>query len=110
MKKVMRLMFVPMLMILAAPAWSDSFSYAYKCEQQEGASDKDLMAGGSVSVSGEGIDDENITFRMENEEGWIYFYIYNGLRTLENFANYTFKVSSHHLNYQFPDSNVPTID
>ena len=48
MKKVMRFMFVPMLMILAAPAWSDSFSYAYKCEQQEGASDKDLMAAASA--------------------------------------------------------------
>ena len=47
MKKVMRFMFVPMLMILAAPAWSDSFSYAYKCEQQEAASDEDVMAAAS---------------------------------------------------------------
>jgi hypothetical protein len=68
------------------------------------------MAGGSVSISGEGIDEDNITFRMENEEGWVYFYIYNYLDTLNDFGNYTFKVSSHHLNYQFPDINIPTID
>lgn len=73
-------------------------------------SDKRLMAGGSVSISGEGIDEDNITFRMENEEGWVYFYIYNYLDTLNDFGNYTFKVSSHHLNYQFPDINIPTID
>ena len=72
--------------------------------------DKKLMAGGSVSISGEGIDEENITFKMENEEGWVYFYIYNYLDTLNDFGNYTFKVSSHHLNFQFPDINIPTID
>ncbi len=73
-------------------------------------SDNHLMASGSVSISGEGIKDENITFRMKNREGWVYFYIYNDNETLENYANYTFKVSSHHLNYQYPDINVPTID
>jgi len=73
-------------------------------------SDNKLMAGGSVSISGEIIHEENITFRMENEEGWVYFYIYNYLGNLNDIGNYTFKVSSHHLNYQFPDINIPTID
>ena len=31
-------------MIVTAPAWSDSVSYAYKCEQEDSASDKDVMA------------------------------------------------------------------
>ena len=96
-------------------AGDDYFTLLFRLESSSDTyykviSDKKLMAGGSVSISGEGINEENITFRMENEEGWVYFYIYNYLGTLNDFGNYTFKVSSHHLNYQFPDSNIPTID
>ena len=48
MKRFIQMIIISMLMIATAPAWSDTFSYAYKCEQQEGASDKDLMAAASA--------------------------------------------------------------
>ena len=35
-------------MIVTAPAWSDTFSYAYKCAQQDAASDEDVMAAASA--------------------------------------------------------------
>ena len=44
MKKVMRLMLVPILMILTAPAYSDPVSMLLKCEQDDDASRKDLEA------------------------------------------------------------------
>ena len=96
-------------------AGDDYFTLLFRLESSSDTyykviSDKKLMAGGSVSISGEGINEDNITFKMENKEGWVYFYIYNYLGTLNDFGNYTFKVSSHHLNYQFPDINIPTID
>ena len=80
--------------------------------------DQNLMAGGSVSISGEGIDAEITTYKMKNEEGWFYFYIYRGLPLvdmenavdMETAANYTFVVSSDHLNYQYPDINIPDFD
>ena len=96
-------------------AGDDYFTLLFRLESSSDTyfhvvSDKKLMTGGSVSISGEGSDEDNITYRMENEEGWIYFYIYNYLVTLNDFGNYTFKVSSHHLNYQYPDIDIPTID
>ena len=96
-------------------AGDDYFTLLYRLESSSDTSfrvisDKKLMAGGRVSISGEGIYEENQTFKMENEEGWVYFYVYNNLGTLNDLGNYTFKVSSHHLNYQFPDINIPTID
>ena len=42
MKKIMRLMLVPMLMILAAPAYSAPVSMFLRCEQDDEASRKDL--------------------------------------------------------------------
>ena len=42
MKKVMRLLLVPMLMILAAPAYSDPVSMFLKCEQDDDPTRKDL--------------------------------------------------------------------
>ena len=48
MKFIVSAVFISMLMIATAPAWSDTFSYAYKCEQQEGASDGDVMAAASA--------------------------------------------------------------
>jgi len=42
MKKVMRLMLVPILMILTAPAYSDPVSMFLKCEQDDEASRLDL--------------------------------------------------------------------
>ena len=42
MKKVIRLMLVPMLMILTAPAYSDPVSMFLKCGQDDEASRKDL--------------------------------------------------------------------
>ncbi|MHA1677418.1 MAG: hypothetical protein ACTSWX_11360 [Promethearchaeota archaeon] len=75
--------------------------------------DQDIMAGGSVSISWKGFNGEITTYKMKNEEGWVYFYTYKGLETpVENIttANYSIKVSSEHLNYRYPDLNIPDID
>ena len=48
MNKIMRSVLVSILMIVTAPAWSDTFSYAYKCAQQDAASDEDVMAAASA--------------------------------------------------------------
>ena len=42
MKNIIRLMLVPMLMILAAPAYSDPVSMFLQCEQEDEVSKKDL--------------------------------------------------------------------
>jgi hypothetical protein len=44
MKKFMLLMFVSMLMVVAAPAWSDSALHALTCEQDEEVSDDKVEA------------------------------------------------------------------
>ena len=101
----------------------DYLTLIYKIEPWSNIScyvvhDQNLMAGGSVSISGEGIDAEITTYKMKNEEGWFYFYIYRGLPLvdmenavdMETAANYTFVVSSDHLNYQYPDINIPDFD
>lgn len=48
MKTILQVMIISMLMIAASPAWSDTASYAYKCEQQDEASDADVMAAASA--------------------------------------------------------------
>ena len=48
MKTFIQLIIVSMLMIMTAPAWSDTISYAYKCEQEDEASDQDVMAAASA--------------------------------------------------------------
>ncbi len=44
MKKVMLLMLFPMLMILAAPAWSASVVQVFHCEQDENATEEQIEA------------------------------------------------------------------
>ena len=44
MKKFMLLMFVSMLMVVAAPAWSDAALHALTCEQDEETSDDQVEA------------------------------------------------------------------
>jgi len=48
MKTTLQAIIISMLMIAAAPAWSETVSYAYKCEQQDEASDQDVMAAASA--------------------------------------------------------------
>ncbi len=48
MNKMIILVFVGVLMIVNAPAWSDTVSNAYKCEQQDSASDDDVMEAASA--------------------------------------------------------------
>ena len=75
--------------------------------------DQDIMARGSVSISWKGFIGDITTYKMKNKEGWVYFYVYKGLETLVDnitIANYSIKVSSEHLNYQYPDINIPDIN
>jgi hypothetical protein len=44
MKKIILLMFVSMLMVVAAPAWSDAALHALTCEQDEETSDDKVEA------------------------------------------------------------------
>jgi len=101
----------------------DYLTLIYKLEPLSNSScyvvhDQNLMAGGSVSIGGEGTDAEITTYKMKNEEGWFYFYIYRGLPfvdmenavDMETIVNYTFVVSSDHLNYRYPTINIPNTD
>jgi len=47
MKLTMRLMLVSILVIFAAPAFSETASHLYKCEQDEDASDAQVLAAAS---------------------------------------------------------------
>ena len=48
MKTLIQLTIISMLMLVTAPAWSGSISYTYKCEQQDEASDQDVLAAASA--------------------------------------------------------------
>ena len=51
MKTIIRLVIVSLMMVIAAPAYSESFSTFLKCEQDDEASSQDLQAVASKPVA-----------------------------------------------------------